>query len=58
MQPTPEVQPSIVPKDVNKANDAVIVAIGIVAVLIANVTYVGYLTPPGGQDPYWLDCKL
>lgn len=43
-------------KDRIRALDAMIVAIGIVAVLITNVAYVGYLTTPGGPDPYWLDC--
>ena len=38
------------------AYDAIIVAVGIVAVLVANVAYVGYLTVPGGEDPYWQDC--
>ena len=43
-------------EDKTKALDAIIVAIGIVSVLITNVAYVGYLTTPGGPDPYWLDC--
>ena len=38
-------------KEQNKAHDAIIVAIGIVAVLIANVAYVGYLSTPGGPNP-------
>ena len=41
---------------VSKAHDAVIVAIGICAVLIFNVCYVGYVTPPGGASPPWADC--
>ena len=44
------------PKDTRKARDAMIVAIGISSVLIINVAYVGYITTPGGQDPYWADC--
>ena len=44
-------------RDIDKAMDAILVAIGIVAVLIANVTYLGYLAPPGGADAYWLDCN-
>ena len=45
------------PEEVQKALDAIIVAIGIVAVLITNVAYVGYLTPPGGgAAAYWADC--
>lgn len=44
-------------EDKTKALDAIIVAIGIVSVLITNVAYVGYLTTPGGPDPYWLDCN-
>ena len=43
--------------DFDKALDAIIVAIGIVAVLITNVAYVGYVTPPtGGDDAYWVEC--
>ena len=30
--------------------------LGIVAVLIANVTYLGYITPPGGPHPTWEAC--
>ena len=30
--------------------------LGIVAVLIANVTYLGYITPPGGTHPTWDGC--
>lgn len=44
------------PEEQDKACDAVIVAIGLVAVLIANVCYLGYVTPPGGPDPYWATC--
>ena len=45
------------PEDSNKAAyDAILVAVGIVAVLVANVAYAGYLTTPGGPDPYWADC--
>ena len=40
----------------NRAHDAIIVAIGIVAVLIANVACVGYLSTPGGPNPWWADC--
>ena len=46
----------ITDKDKTKALDAIIVAIGIVSVLITNVSYVGYLTTPGGPEPYWFDC--
>ena len=42
--------------DVDKLHDAVIVAIGICAVLIVNVCYVGYITPPGGTSAFWADC--
>ncbi|KAL0047471.1 hypothetical protein WJX82_004320 [Trebouxia sp. C0006] len=31
-------------------------AIGVVAVLVANVTYLGWATPPGGTTPYWAGC--
>ena len=45
------------PEDSKKAAyDAILVAVGIVAVLVANVAYAGYLTTPGGPDPYWADC--
>ena len=44
------------PEDTRKARDAMIVAIGISSVLIINVAYLGYITPPGGPDPYWADC--
>ena len=44
-------------KTVTKALDAIIVAIGIVAVLITNVAYFGYITPPGGEDAYWVECR-
>ena len=30
--------------------------LGIVAVLIANITYLGYITPPGGTHPSWEGC--
>ena len=30
--------------------------LGIVAVLIANITYLGYITPPGGTHPSWEAC--
>ena len=30
--------------------------LGIVAVLIANITYLGYITPPGGTHPVWEAC--
>ena len=30
--------------------------LGIVAVLIANITYLGYVTPPGGSHPSWEAC--
>ena len=43
-------------EDTTKARDAVIVAIGISSGLIINVAYIGYITPPGGPDPYWADC--
>ena len=43
-------------KDTVEARDAMIVAIGIASVLIINVAYLGYITPPGGPDPYWADC--
>ena len=43
-------------EDVDKAHDSVIVAIGICAVLIVNVCYVGYVTPPGGSSAFWADC--
>ena len=43
-------------EDTRKARDAVIVAIGISSVLNINVAYVGYITTPGGPDPYWADC--
>ena len=43
-------------EDTRKARDAIIVAIGISSVLIINVAYLGYITPPGGPDPYWADC--
>ncbi|KAK9846634.1 hypothetical protein WJX81_008010 [Elliptochloris bilobata] len=46
----------VTPEDASKALDAIIVAIGIVAVLIVDVCYVGYVTTPGGPDPYWSDC--
>ncbi|KAK9839429.1 hypothetical protein WJX81_001628 [Elliptochloris bilobata] len=39
-----------------KAYDAIIVAVGIVAVLIVNLAYLEYVTPPGGPDLYWLNC--
>jgi hypothetical protein len=43
----------------NKLFDAVIIAIGIASVLIANVTFLGFLTPPGLADkPYWSDCAV
>ncbi|KAL3145896.1 hypothetical protein ABBQ38_015264 [Trebouxia sp. C0009 RCD-2024] len=31
-------------------------AIGIVAVLVANVTFITWSTPPGGPTPYWQGC--
>lgn len=31
-------------------------SIGIVAVLVANVTFIAWATPPGGPTPYWLGC--
>ena len=31
-------------------------AIGIVAVLVANVTFIAWATPPGGSAPYWAGC--
>ena len=43
-------------EDIRKALDAVIVAIGISTVLIMNVAYVGYITTPGGPNPYWAEC--
>lgn len=43
-------------EDKSKADDAVIVGIGICAVLIINVCYIGYVTPPGGPSPPWADC--
>ncbi|CAL8467331.1 g6868 [Coccomyxa elongata] len=30
--------------------------IAVVAVLVANVSYLGYVTPPGGLSPYWESC--
>ena len=30
--------------------------LGIVAVLIVNITYIGYVTPPGGTHPVWEGC--
>ena len=32
-------------------------AIGITAVLVANVTFLGWATPPGGSTPYWQSCN-
>ena len=32
-------------------------AIGIVSVLVANVTFLGWATPPGGSTPYWQSCN-
>ena len=43
-------------EDTRKARDAIIVAIGISSVLVINVAYLGYITPPGGSNPYWADC--
>ena len=46
------------PDEVKRAYDAIIVAIGIVAVLITNVAFTGCLTPPGGGiGAYWADCN-
>ena len=50
-----EVEKKIVEEN-SKADDAIIVGIGICAVLIVNVAFVGYLTPPGGSSPPWADC--
>lgn len=30
--------------------------ISVVAVLVANVSFLGYVTPPGGSHPYWENC--
>ena len=27
------------------------------AVLVANVSFLGYVTPPGGPHPYWETCN-
>ena len=44
-------------QDLGKATyETGLTAVGIVAVLVANVAYVGFLTTPGGPDPYWSDC--
>ena len=43
-------------EETRKARDAIIVAIGIASVLVINVTYLGYITTPGGPEPYWADC--
>ena len=59
MQPAALASASMLPpdgKDARKARDAVIVAIGISSVLVINVAYVGYITTPGGPDPYWAEC--
>ena len=56
MAPASASQPVLDDKDTRKARDAIIVAIGISSVLVINVAYVGYITTPGGPDPYWADC--
>ena len=59
MQPAALDRASLLPldrEDATKARDAIIVAIGISSVLVINVAYVGYITTPGGPDPYWADC--
>lgn len=33
-----------------------ITVISVVAVLVANVSFLGYVTPPGGPHPYWEYC--
>ena len=64
-RPDPEWQPTAPDRaspppsdeeDAKRALDAIIVAIGISTVLIINVAYVGYITTPGGPNPYWGDC--
>ena len=39
------------------SHTTIINVLGIVAVLIVNVTYVGYITPPGGSHPSWETCN-
>ena len=40
----------------SESQSTIISVLGIVAVLIVNVTYVGYITPPGGSHPSWETC--
>lgn len=41
----------------NEAEKTIVNSLSVVAVLIANVAYIGYITPPGGFKPFWETCN-
>ena len=46
-----------VPQGLSEQQKLIITVISVVAVLMANDSFLGYVTPPGGPHPWWEACS-
>ncbi|CAL8467337.1 g6874 [Coccomyxa elongata] len=44
-------------EDSTEAEKTITQILSVVAVLVANVAFLGYVVPPGGPHPYWETCN-